>query len=109
MAGALAGGQPALPENLRPGRVVNNALAFIIDPNRVAGPEWQTLTDAVLDHVADTPPAPGSDGVSIPGEPEALHRMTAMDRGIALDPDTVAALHRIGGGLGLDVKALLEG
>ncbi|MBK1840584.1 malate/lactate/ureidoglycolate dehydrogenase [Azospirillum sp. YIM B02556] len=109
LAGALAGGLPALPENLRPGRVVNNALAFVIDPNRVAGPEWQTLTDAVLDHVADTPPIPGGSGVSIPGEPEALHRIAAMDRGIALDPDTVAALHRIGGGLGLDVPALLEG
>ncbi|WP_158511103.1 hypothetical protein [Azospirillum thiophilum] len=45
---------------------------------------------AMLDHVADTPPAPANSGVSIPGEPEA-------------------ALYRIGGRLGLDVAGLLAG
>ena len=112
LGGALAAGLPALPENLRPGRVVNNALAFIIDPSRVAdsgNPGWQALTDAVLDHVEDTPPIPGGDGVLVPGEPERRHRALAAERGITLDPDTVQALHRIGGALGLAVPALLGG
>lgn len=107
LAGTIAAGLPALPENLRPGRVVNNALAFILDPARVAGPGWQTLTDAVLDYMEDTPPAPGADRVRIPGEPEREHAARAAVEGIALDPDTLAALHRIGGGFGLDVGELL--
>ncbi|MBP2302386.1 Ldh family oxidoreductase [Azospirillum picis] len=123
LAGALAAGLPALPVNLRPGRVVNNALAFVIDPARAAAPEggiagadgsgtaagWQALSDAVLDYVTETPPVPGGAGVRVPGEPELRHREAALRDGIALDPDTVAALHRIGGGLGLDVPALLAG
>lgn len=111
LAGALAGGLPALPENLRPGRVVNNALAFLIDPSRATdagGLGWQALTDAVLDYVQDTPPAPGGDAVLVPGEPERLHKARVAEHGIALDPDTVQALHRIGTALGLDVTALLR-
>ncbi|SMH47154.1 malate/lactate/ureidoglycolate dehydrogenase [Azospirillum agricola] len=107
LAGAIAAGLPALPENLRPGRVVNNALAFILDPARVAGPGWQALADAVLDHMEDTPPAPGIDRVRIPGDPEREHAARVAEQGIALDPDTLAALHRIGGGFGLDVAGLL--
>ena len=117
LAGALAAALPALPDNLRPGRVVNNALAFLINPARLAdtgrvdtgGAGWQALTDAVLDYVEDTPPIPGGDGVLVPGEPERLRRAEAVERGITLDPDTVQALHRIGAGLGLDVPALLRG
>lgn len=111
LAGALAGGLPALPENLRPGRVVNNALAFLIDPSRVAdagGPGWQALTDAVLDCIQETPPVQGADGVLVPGEPERLHKAKVGERGISLDPETVQALHRIGTALGLDVRGLLE-
>ncbi|CAO3381041.1 malate/lactate/ureidoglycolate dehydrogenase [Azospirillum argentinense] len=110
LAGALAGGLPALPENLRPGRVVNNALAFLIDPSRVDSAEnggWRALTDAVLDHIQDTPPAPGGAGVWVPGEPERHARASAAERGITLDPDTVRSLHRIGEALGLDVPAFL--
>ena len=110
LAGALAGGLPALPENLRPGRVVNNALAFLIDPARVAdagNDGWQALTDAVLDHIHDTPPVPGGDGVLVAGGPERRSRALAAERGITLDPDTVRALHDIGGALGLDVPAFL--
>ncbi|WP_353860626.1 malate/lactate/ureidoglycolate dehydrogenase [Azospirillum formosense] len=116
LAGALAGGLPALPENLRPGRVVNNALAFLIDPARVAesggdagSGNWQALTDAVLDHIQDTPPVPGGDGVLVPGGPERRSRALAAERGITLDPDTVRALHDIGGALGLDVPVFLRG
>ncbi len=108
LAGALAAGLPALPGNLRPGRVVNNALAFILDPARVAGPGWEVLADAVLDYIQDTPPAPGADRVRLPGEPEREHERRAAERGVTLDPDTVAALHRIGAGFGLDVAALLD-
>ncbi|CAO3432152.1 malate/lactate/ureidoglycolate dehydrogenase [Azospirillum doebereinerae] len=108
LAGTVAAGLPALPENLRPGRVVNNALAFILDPERIAGPGWQTLTDAVLDYMEDIPPAPGIDRVRLPGEPEREHAARAAEQGIALDPDTLAALYRIGNGFGLDVAALLE-
>ncbi len=109
LAGALAGGLPALPENLRPGRVVNNALAFLIDPSRVVDSEnggWQALTDAVLDYIQETPPAPGG-SVLVPGGPERESRALAAERGITLDPDTVRALHGIGGALGLDVPAFL--
>ena len=109
LAGALAGGLPALPDNLRPGRVVNNALAFLIDPSRVVDSEnggWQSLTDAVLDYIQETPPAPGG-SVLVPGGPERESRALAAERGITLDPDTVRALHGIGGALGLDVPAFL--
>lgn len=110
LAGALGAALPALPDNLRPGRVVNNALAFVIDPARAATDPtgWQGLTDAVLDYVTDTPAAPGSGGVLVPGVPERLHREKVAVEGVALDPDTITALHRIGGDLGLDVDGLLH-
>lgn len=111
LAGVIAAGLPALPDNLRPGRVVNNALAFILDPGRCAGAGagWRSVADAVLDDIADTPAAPGHDRVRLPGEPEREHQRDASLRGITLDSETVTALHRIGGDLGLEVHALLEG
>jgi len=108
LAGALAGGLPALPENLRPGRVINNALAFIIDPGRINGDAaWQALADSVLDYVQDTPPAPGMDRVRVPGEPEVERHGALSDQGVPVDPVTLAALYRIGEELNLDVEALL--
>jgi uncharacterized oxidoreductase len=106
LAGALAAGLPSLPANLRPGRVVNNALAFVLDPARVSGPEWETLVDAVLDYVAETPPAPGFDRVRVPGEPEA-ERRRAHAAGVPLDPVTLSALTRLGAEHGLDVADLI--
>ncbi|NYZ17169.1 malate/lactate/ureidoglycolate dehydrogenase [Azospirillum sp. RWY-5-1] len=107
LAGALVAGLPALPENLRPGRVVNNALAFVLDPARVAETGWEALADAALDYMEGTPPAPGTDRVRIPGDPEREHAARAARDGIALDPDTEAALHRYGTAFGLDVPGLL--
>ncbi len=109
LAGVVAAGFPALPENLRPGRVVNNALAFILDPNRISDGAWQGLADAVYDSLEQTPARPGGEGVRLPGGPERAHLERAQRDGVTLDPDTVAALHRIGGSLGLDVPTLLGG
>ena len=95
-------------------RATIDRLAALIDPARVseAGADtgnggWQALTDAVLDHIQDTPPVPGGHGVLIPGGPERQSRALAAERGITLDPDTVRALHDIGRALGLDVPAFL--
>ncbi|WP_328702851.1 malate/lactate/ureidoglycolate dehydrogenase [Arenibaculum pallidiluteum] len=107
LAGALASGLPSLPDNLRPGRVANSALAFVIDPARVSGPEWRSLTDAVLDYVLDTPAAPGFDRVRVAGQPEAEHRAAAAASGVPLDPGTLAALTRLGAEQGLDLAELL--
>ncbi|KAA5608399.1 malate/lactate/ureidoglycolate dehydrogenase [Rhodovastum atsumiense] len=109
LAGAIASGVPTLPQNLRAGRFLNNALAFVFDPTRIAGTQWQDLTDSVLENLRDTPPSPGSDGVLIPGEPEAQRRRVLQREGVPVDPVTMAALHRIGGELGLDVTAQLFG
>lgn len=108
LAGVVAAGFPALPENLRPGRVVNNALAFILDPGRISSGAWQGLADAVYDYMEETPPAPGRDSVLLPGAPERAQFQRSTQEGIALDPDTVAALHRIGGSFGLEVERLLN-
>lgn len=109
LAGALASGLPMLPENLRKGRFLNNALAFVFDPARIGGTEWQGLTDAVLDNLRDTPPMPGGEGVRFPGEPEANKRRIHRDTGVPIDDLTLGALGRIAGELGIDAQGMLFG
>ena len=81
--------------------VVNGMLTILIDPQKLgtaASFEQEAL--AFVDWLKQSPPAPGSDGVRIAGEPERAARVTREKSGIEIDDTTwrevVAAGAKVG-------------
>ena len=81
--------------------VVNGMLTILIDPHKLgtsASFEQEAL--AFVDWLKQSPPAPGSDGVRIAGEPERAARVTREREGISIDDTTwneiVAAGAKVG-------------
>ena len=81
--------------------VVNGMLTILIDPEKLgtqASFEREAL--AFVDWLKQSPPAPGSDGVRIAGEPEREARARREREGIAIDDTTwaeiVAAGEKVG-------------
>lgn len=107
LGGVIAAGLPSLPANLKPGKIVNNVLAFVFDPARVAEGAWGGLADEVYDYVGGTPPAEGVARVLLPGAPERENRLRAARSGLAIAPETLAALRTVATRRGLDLDALL--
>ncbi len=89
LAGSFSGGGAYLPERVVEGRVVNNMLAILLDPNVFGGAEmFRADIDAYTDWVKASPPAPGTDGVQFPGDPERKARAVRSASGIPLDEAT---------------------
>ena len=58
LAAALSGGPTLQPGNVRHGGTINNMLAVLIDPARLAGLDWfRREVDGFLDYVKASPPA----------------------------------------------------
>ena len=84
--------------------VVNGMLTILIDPQKLgtrASFEQEAL--AFVDWLKQSPPAPGSDGVRIAGDPEREARIKRERDGIAIDDTTwgeiVAAAGKVGAAL----------
>ncbi len=107
LGGVIAAGLPSLPANLRPGRIVNNVLAFVFDPARIADGDWTGLADEVYGYVAGTPPAHGVERVLLPGDPERGNRLHAARTGLKIAPETLSALRTAATGQGFDLDTLL--
>src|SRR3954469_8814493 len=101
LGGALTGSgtwhRPA--DNLR--AVINGMFTIVVDPRKLgtqAAFEGEAL--AFVDWLRQSPPAPGSEGVLLAGEPERRARRERELEGIALDEQTwseiVAAGARVG-------------
>jgi uncharacterized oxidoreductase len=101
LGGALTGGgtwhRPA--DNLR--AVINGMFTIVVDPRKLgtqASFEREAL--AFVDWLRQSPPAPGSEGVLLAGEPERRARRERAAEGIALDDQTwseiVAAAVKVG-------------
>jgi hydroxycarboxylate dehydrogenase B len=101
LGGALTGGgtwhRPA--DNLR--AVINGMFTIIIDPRKL-GTQASFASEALafVEWLRQSPPAPGSDGVLLAGEPERKARREREAEGIAVDEQTwvdiVAAGAKVG-------------
>ena len=93
LGGALTGGgtwhRPA--DHAR--AVVNGMLTILIDPARL-GTQASLAQEAqaFVDWLRQSPPAPGSDGVQVAGEPERAARRQRLQAGIQIDDQTWAEI-----------------
>ncbi|HWI78213.1 MAG TPA: malate/lactate/ureidoglycolate dehydrogenase [Ramlibacter sp.] len=73
--------------------VINGMLAILIDPQKLGTQSaFQEEALAFVDWVRQSPPAPGSDGVLLAGEPERAARVERERAGIEIDDSTWAEL-----------------
>ena len=89
--------------------IVNNMLALVFDPARMAGaPMFGDEVAAFVDWVRSSPRRPGVDAILMPGDPERASR-AARAKGIPVDDGTLAALDdaaaRVGRERGVAVAA----
>jgi hydroxycarboxylate dehydrogenase B len=101
LAGALSGGPTIQPGNPRLGGTVNNMLAVLIDPARLAGADWlRREIDGFVDYVKASPPADPSAPVLVPGDPERMAGEERARAGIPVDANTweeiLAAAEKLG-------------
>lgn len=89
LAGALSGGPTIQPGNPRLGGTVNNMLAVLIDPARLAGVDWlHREIDGFVEYVKASPPADPGAPVLVPGDPERMAREERSRNGIVVDATT---------------------
>ena len=101
LGGALTGSgtwhRPA--DNLR--AVINGMFTIVVDPRRLGTQEaFAREALAFADWLRQSPPAPGSAGVMLAGEPERKARREREAEGIALDDQTWAEIVAAGAKVG---------
>lgn len=102
LAAGLSGGPTLQPGNARLGGIVNNMLAVLIDPARLAGIDWfRREIDGFVDYVKASPPADPGAPVLVPGDPERLARERRGREGIEIDPTTWEEILQAGEALNL--------
>jgi uncharacterized oxidoreductase len=93
LGGSLSGGGAYLPEREVSGRIVNNMMAILIDPNVFGSAEdFGIDVDRYTDWVKASPPAQGFDGVRMPGDPERISAADRRANGIPVDAGTIEQL-----------------
>ena len=103
LAGLLAGGGTIQPENPREGGILNNMLAILIDPARLADGHWlNTEMEAFIDYVKASPPLDPANPVLVPGESERIFRERRLAEGIEIDPGTWQAIMEAAARVGLE-------
>src|SRR5215217_314593 len=71
----------------------NGGFFLAIDPSAIRPlGEFSAAASAICERVASVPPAPGSDGVLIPGQPEDRNRHRRREQGIELAESTWEAI-----------------
>jgi hydroxycarboxylate dehydrogenase B len=99
---ALTGADAAPHEGGR----FNGAVFLAIDPSALRPlDDFVGAVEAINDRVAGVPPAPGSDGVLIPGQPEERSRERRLREGIPLPDATWQAIQETARELGVQIEA----
>ncbi|MCL4498962.1 MAG: Ldh family oxidoreductase [Chloroflexi bacterium] len=104
--GRVLTGADAYAEGERGGPVYGHSGSMIIalDPGVFVRPEQYSETaDETLRRLKSVPPAPGSQGVMIPGEPENRSRAERLETGIPLAEETWEAIITSGKELGVSI------
>jgi uncharacterized oxidoreductase len=104
LGGALSGGgtwhRPA--DNLR--AVINGMFTVVVNPRRLGTQaEFEREALAFVEWLRQSPPAPGTEGVMLAGEPERKARRQREAEGIALDEQTWAEIVAAGRKVGANV------
>ena len=89
LAGAVTGSGTMRPERQDAESVTNGMLLVVIDPARLAEPDW--ITDeirAMTDYVTSSPPRNPAEPVLIPGDPERRMRARRLAEGVPVDDET---------------------
>lgn len=105
LGGALTGGgtwhRPA--DDAR--AVLNGMLTILIDPKKLGTREsFDQEALAFVDWLKRSPPAPGTDGVRIAGEPERASRLQREQEGIEIDAATWGEIVAAGAKVKLDLR-----
>jgi uncharacterized oxidoreductase len=102
LAGGLSGGPTLQPGNERRGGTVNNMLAVLIDPARLAGAGWlRREIDGFVDYVKASPPADPTEPVLVPGDPERIASEERARTGIEVDATTFEEIFQAADKIGL--------
>lgn len=102
LAGALSGGPTIQPGNPRLGGIINNMLAVLIDPARLAGVDWlRREIDGFVGYVKASPPANPNGPVLVPGGSERIAREERSRTGFAVDATTWEEILQAGEHVGL--------
>ncbi len=93
LAGILSGGEtPIFPTY----DGMNNGFAIAIEPDFFRSrPEFEAAINYFFTSIKNGPPAEGSQGALIPGEPEILQKSIRAKEGILVDDNTLAELERV--------------
>ncbi|TFZ04169.1 malate/lactate/ureidoglycolate dehydrogenase [Ramlibacter humi] len=82
--------------------VVNGMLAVVIDPSKLGTAQaFEQEALAFVDWLRRSPPAPGTEGVLIAGEPERAAREARRRAGVAVDETTWAEIRAAGAKVGV--------
>jgi uncharacterized oxidoreductase len=82
--------------------VINGMLAIVIDPRQLGTQSaFETEATAFIDWLKQSPPAPGSEGVLVAGEPERQARKERGQAGIVVDDTTWNEIQAAGRKVGL--------
>ncbi len=77
---------------------------WALDAHAFRSPEsYERMADAVVDKVKSVPPAPGSSGVLLPGDPERISREERLKNGIPLPEATWEAMQKAAQSVGVSV------
>ena len=109
LAGALTGGGTLQPENPRRGGIVNNMLAFLVDPARLVDQDWlRAEIDATFAYVKSSPPADPAHPVIVAGDSERTRKEERLRDGIPIDQTTWCEILAAGESLGLTASRAAE-
>ena len=104
LGGALSGGGTWHRQADGRRAVLNSMLCIVIDPARLGSlASFGDESLAFIDWLRHSPPAPGSDGVVLPGEPERAARENRMREGIRIDDATWQEIVESGRKVGAEV------
>jgi LDH2 family malate/lactate/ureidoglycolate dehydrogenase len=101
LAGAVTGGRTIAPRNIRDGAILNNMLSVLINPDHLAGADWQAEAEELLAYLHACEPVDPERPVLVPGEREASARDTARREGITYPAPIWASLRTLAADLGV--------
>ncbi|MDP6343835.1 MAG: malate/lactate/ureidoglycolate dehydrogenase [Alphaproteobacteria bacterium] len=93
LAGGFTGGGTFGPDRVGPGKIINNMLTVLIDPDAFGQrAAFEAEIDRFTEWVKTSPPAPGVDEVMVPGDPERKARADRLANGVPVDERTFEEL-----------------